>query len=88
MPADEEFTLCPFPDPGEACAVWRRNQLRDFKMRVKSIGLENDPEVRKILSLMMDEDARVQEMWERQRDGQSNTPWWADGEYDEAKADR
>ena len=78
---------CPFPDPGEACQAWRQNRLHELQTQLHHLGLSDDPETMKLLKTLVEEDAKVQDLWEQQRDGSVQTPWWADGEYDGKAAD-
>ncbi len=60
----------------EAGEMWRVDQFKEFRFRVRCAGLESDPEFAEALGRMA----------AQARDA-SEAPWWRDGEYDEARAE-
>jgi hypothetical protein len=83
-----EVTMCPFPDPAEACSVWRQQQLAEFRQKAKQLGLDHDPQFQVMMNEMLKENHQLDEILEKQNDDSSAAPWWADGEYDAVKADK
>eukprot|EP00873_Tetraselmis_striata_P032890 jgi/Tetstr1/453154/TSEL_040174.t1 len=83
-----EVTPCPFPDPGEACTVWRKQQQTDFARKAEQLGLHDDPAFRAMMAALVAENSELDRILEKQRADTSAAPWWADGEYDTAAADR
>ena len=73
---------------GEASSVWRRETLRDLEWRVRCLGLEVNSEVQGLLAELLKHSSEVESLWQQQQDPSYNAPWWADGEYDDANADR
>ena len=84
---NSEYTPCPISDPGEACQVWRQDRLQELRDQVQGLGLSGDSEVAQLFQKLVEENTEVQLLWERQREGSAQTPWWADGNYDAKAAD-
>ena len=73
---------------GDAAAAWRADKLRNFRWRLRCVGLEDDPALAGLLAQMEEQSHTLDEMWEAQRAPDYQRPWWQDGEYDAARADR
>ena len=54
---------------------------------MQGLGLSGDSEVAQLFQKLVEENTEVQLLWERQREGSAQTPWWADGNYDAKAAD-
>lgn len=73
---------------GEAASAWRTDKLKDFAWRLRCLGMDQDPEFASILAQIGEHTTALEEMWEQQKQQGYERPWWADGEYDAARADR
>ncbi|KAL4452009.1 hypothetical protein ABPG75_007671 [Micractinium tetrahymenae] len=82
-----EFVPVPLPDEAEAGSVWREEKLRDFVFRLRCLGLDGDPEFAALAARIAEDTKALEELAEKQRSPDYQRPWWADGEYDAAKAD-
>lgn len=71
----------------EAGQVWRSHKLQDFEWRIKCMGLTDSAEVRHLLAQMQKETASVDQLAQAQKAPGFQPPWWADGEYDDHRAD-
>ncbi len=72
----------------EAGSVWREEKLRDFVFRLRCLGLDGDPAFAELAARIVEETQAIEEMAVQQRSPGYQQPWWADGEYDAARADR
>lgn len=72
---------------GEASSVWRNETLRDLEWRARCLGLEGNPEVQGLLAQLLEQSSEVESLWQKQQDPSYQAPWWADGDYDDTKAD-
>jgi len=72
----------------EAGSVWRGEKLRDFVFRLCCLGLEGDPEFAALAAQIAETTQELEQLAERQRQPDYQRPWWQDGEYDAARADR
>lgn len=68
--------------------MWRGEKLRDFVFRLRCLGLDGDPEFAALAARIAEETQALEELAEKQRSPEYQQPWWADGEYDDARADR
>lgn len=73
---------------GEAAAVWRSEKLKDFSWRLRCLGLDQDLTFGALLAQISEQNAELEQMWQQQQQPGYEQPWWADGEYDELRADR
>ncbi len=73
---------------GEAGSLWRSEKLRDFVFRLRCLGLENDPQFVALAAQIAEETAALEKLAEVQKAPDYERPWWQDGEYDSARADR
>ena len=82
----------PLPPPhnhtDEAGSVWRGEKLRGFAFRARCLGVEGDPAAAALLRQIAEHTAALEALAEAQRAPGASRPWWADGEYDAARADR
>lgn len=76
------------PPADEAGSVWRDHKLRDFMFRLRSLGLEDDPQFAALAAQIAEQTAALEALAEAQRGPGYQRPWWQDGEYDAARADR
>eukprot|EP00191_Tetraselmis_sp_GSL018_P009117 CAMPEP_0177614946 /NCGR_PEP_ID=MMETSP0419_2-20121207/23084_1 /TAXON_ID=582737 /ORGANISM="Tetraselmis sp., Strain GSL018" /LENGTH=53 /DNA_ID=CAMNT_0019112353 /DNA_START=22 /DNA_END=180 /DNA_ORIENTATION=- len=44
-----ESILCPEPDTGEACAIWRKHRIQEFLKKANELGVENSPDFQVLL---------------------------------------
>ena len=72
----------------EAGSLWRDEKLHDFSFRLRCLGLEGDPQMTALLSQIAQQTQELELLAERQRQPDYERPWWQDGEYDSARADR
>lgn len=72
----------------EAGTVWREEKLRDFVFRLRCLGLEGDPQFAALAAQIAEATSALDELAEAQRRPEYQRPWWQDGEYDGARADR
>ncbi|KDD74072.1 hypothetical protein H632_c1597p0, partial [Helicosporidium sp. ATCC 50920] len=81
------FSSSPAPlvDPDEAGRVWRAGRLEFFRARLAELGLSGDGEGAALLSAVERESTALDALSQDQ--AASSRPWWADGEYDAARAD-
>jgi DnaJ homolog subfamily C member 7 len=87
MSEEPLFSPVVIPDLGEAGSVWRNSKVEDFNRQIQLLGLENDPQVAALRQQIESYTAELEDLWERQKDSDSETKWWHDGEYDANRAD-
>lgn len=73
---------------GEAGSVWRTDKLKNFIFQAKALGLEHDHQVAALLQQVAEQTQALEALRERQSDPAYQRPWWQDGEYDAARADK
>lgn len=81
-------SFCLMHHTGSAGEVWRNEKASDFGWRVRCLGADGDPAVAALLAQIEAQTAALNETWAQQQASESSPPWWADGEYDDAEADR
>ena len=86
-PLGDEFVPVVVPDGGEAGSVWRLEKMKDFEWRMRCLGLENDPEYKRMQELIVGYTQDLESMWEEQQKPEYEKKWWQDGEYDARRAD-
>ena len=78
----------PVRRPAEAGSLWRTEKLRDFVFRLRCLGLEDDPQFAALAAQIAEETQALEKLAEAQKAPDYQRPWWQDGEYDSARADR
>ena len=68
--------------------MWRSDRLHDLDWRLRCLGLDQDPLFQSLLGQINEHTAGLEQLWEQQKQPEYKRPWWADGEYNEARADR
>lgn len=68
--------------------MWRSDKASGFAWRAKCLGVDADPAVAAMLAQIDAETTALDDMWAQQQAIGGGAPWWADGEYDDAEADR
>jgi len=71
---------------GTLSALPRRLTAQTVSRQARALGLHNEPLVVAQLDAIAAETAALNQLAEQQQAGQP-TPWWADGEYDAARAE-
>lgn len=56
--------------------------------RLRCLGLENDPQFAALAAQIAEETTALEELATAQKAADYQRPWWQDGEYDSARADR
>lgn len=87
MSEEPLFSPVVIPDLGEAGSVWRNSKVQDFHRQIQLLGLENDPQIAALRQQIESYTAELEDLWERQKQSDSETKWWHDGEYDASRAD-
>ena len=59
----------------------------DATLQARALGLADDPAVARALEGVAEHTEALEALAARQRDGTQARPWWADGEYDDTRAD-
>ena len=77
----------PCADPNDAGTEWRATRLRDLAWRARCLGVHDAPEIQSALLAMREATAELDAMAVAQSSPSYHRPWWADGEYDEARAE-
>ena len=52
-----------------------------------ALGISDDPAVLNVLRSLEEHSSSLEQLGVRQKDGTQPRPWWADGEYDDERAD-
>jgi hypothetical protein len=86
-PAAPFADVRPAADPDDAGCAWRTEKFKDFEWRCRCLGIDKDPEVAKLIREMEVETVHLQEVARVQAGPDYKRPWWADGEYDEERAE-
>lgn len=73
--------------PAEAGRIWRAKKFEEFLQRAKDLHLEEDNWTNELLCSIARDSEALDQMIQEQEDFPSKAPWWADGEYDEWRAD-
>ena len=79
--------ILPCADPNDAGTEWRATRLRDLAWRARCLGVHDAPEIQSALLAMREATAELDAMSIAQSSPSYHRPWWADGEYDEARAE-
>ena len=77
----------PCADPNDAGTAWRAERLKDLAWRAKCLRVHDTPEIQEALAAMRASTAALDEMAVAQSSPTYERPWWADGEYDERRAE-
>ena len=88
MSDEQLFSPVVIPDLGEAGSVWRGSKLKDFERQIQILGLEDDPEFAALRQQIESYTVELDDLWSRQKESDSETKWWHDGEYDASRADQ
>lgn len=81
--------LCHTPlSPAEAGSVWRTEKLREFAFKARALSMQDDPEIAALLAKATEHTAVLEALATAQAEPAYERPWWQDGEYDNARADR
>ena len=72
-----------------ACCPWlyRRSVAEAFIAKAKALGFEGDPAVEAALERITEHTHALEGFALRQQQGDTPRRWWADGEYDDSRAD-
>ncbi|KAK9865156.1 hypothetical protein WJX84_009725 [Apatococcus fuscideae] len=79
---------CRILDQDEAGSVWRSQKLQDFGWRAQVLGCSADAEIQHLLRELQHQTQELEGLRSSQAVPGYHRPWWADGEYDSARADR
>ena len=75
-------------DPAAAGHVWRQRRLADLAARAEAAGLGGHSGSHALLAAIREHTAALDALADAQADpGGPGAPWWADGEYSDARAD-
>ena len=74
-------------DPADAGSHWRREKLKDLVWRAKCLHVHDTPEFAEAIEQLKSLTAQVEHIAHAQAQPNYRTPWWMDGEYDDARAE-
>ena len=74
-------------DPADAGSHWRREKLKDLVWRAKCLHVHDRPEFAEAIEQLKSLTAQVEHIAHAQAQPNYRTPWWMDGEYDDARAE-
>lgn len=74
-------------DPADAGSHWRREKLKDLVWRAKCLHVHDTPEFAEAIEQLKSLTAQVEHIAHAQAQPNYHTPWWMDGEYDDARAE-